>query len=67
MLLPFQQRVVEELAELNGRLGRLRVFIGSAAFEALDQPDRLDLMEQLYHMHMLSQILARRIARFEES
>jgi len=64
-LLPHQQRVVEEKAELDARLEKLSAFIESSSqFKALEHVDRHLLIQQETHMMKLSDILARRIKRF---
>lgn len=62
----YQERVVAEKAELDERLGKLRAFIASDAFPALPEyQDMALLRQQAAAMQRYSDILARRIGRFE--
>lgn len=64
VLEPHQERVVQEKAELDARLERLVAFIGGATYRLLPEAERMDLRKQRTCMRNLSNILARRIARF---
>jgi hypothetical protein len=59
---PYQERVVQEKKELDERMERLRQFIGTDAFDALDHDEQVRLEKQLDVMHDYSGILAERIA-----
>ena len=64
----FQQRVIQEKAELDARLTKLAAFTASnPVFKTLDDVDQLLLCRQTYAMQELSDILAERIARFHSS
>lgn len=63
-LLPYQQRVVEEKAALDANITKLRVFIGSPAFDAVYAAEQDRMQEQLAVMGDLSRILGERIAAF---
>lgn len=64
-LLPHQQRVVQERAELDLRLAKLSAFIEAAPeFKELDHVDRHLLVQQEELMVELEAVLAERIARF---
>lgn len=60
---PHQQRVVDELAELSDRLGKLNSFIGSAKFnEVGTQAERDLLLKQAGQMTAYWMTLHERIA-----
>lgn len=60
----YQLRVVEEKVELDGRLTRLGLFIGSDKFHELPEAERERLTRQWQHMSGYSQVLGDRIAAF---
>lgn len=60
----WQQRVVDEMAELDARRAKLDAFMASGAFHELREVDRLLLEQQYGHMTAYSATLARRIAGF---
>ena len=65
-LQPHQQRVIDEKAELDGRLGKLREFIcSSPIFKQLPGPERGRLYRQQTAMEAYSDVLGERIAAFE--
>lgn len=64
-LLPYQQRVVEEKAELDEKIGRLRVYIASPAFSAVYAAEQDRMQEQLAAMSNYSFILGERIKAFQ--
>ena len=59
-----QQRVVDEKAELDGRIERLHTFTGSDLFRTLDLAEQHRLERQLNLQRQLSAVLAERIAAF---
>lgn len=59
-----QQRVVDERAELDGRLAKLNTFIGGATCSALDADEQDRLKQQAAAMAIYSDILTERIAAF---
>lgn len=61
---PHQQRVVDERAELDGRLAKLNTFIDGATFSTLDADSQNLLKQQAATMAMYSDILTDRIAAF---
>lgn len=63
-LQPHQQRVVEEKADLDGRIERLHTFTGSDLFRTLDLAEQHRLVRQLNLQRQLSAVLAERIAAF---
>jgi len=63
-LQPWQQRLLEEKADLGRRLEALQKFCDSPAFWQLPEEDRKLLSLQESQMAALSQTLGRRIARF---
>lgn len=63
-LLPYQQRVVREKAELDTKLTALRVFVGSVAFDAVHIDERERMLRQLIAMQTYSNTLHARIKAF---
>lgn len=67
---PHQQRVVDEKAELDTKIGALSSFIGTfekpnSIFASLSEPERNRLYAQHRVMVEYSSILSERIAAFE--
>lgn len=60
----YQQRVVEEKAELDERITKLFAFIGSGDYVELATDERMRLQRQLSHMMSYRDILGERIAAF---
>ncbi len=58
---PYQQRVVAEKADLDGKILALRQFLGTPAFEDLEAYQRFLLNRQLGSMSTYSHILGERI------
>lgn len=63
-LQPWQQRVVDEKRDLDARLGRLRDFMRTEAFAAVDWPERDRLTLQEAFMAGYSRTLEMRIRAF---
>lgn len=63
-LAPHEVRVIAERAELVDRFDKLKRFIGSDQFEALQREDRFLLSEQLHVMATYNMVLTKRINRF---
>ena len=61
----WQQRVVDEKAELCERLAKLRQFRQTAEFAAMESDDRSLMEKQAEYMQEYADILGRRIARFK--
>lgn len=62
---PHQQRVVDEKAENDGRLEKLKAFIESnPTFETLPGAEQVRLCRQARIMRELSDVLGERIAEF---
>lgn len=61
---PHQQRVVDEKAELDDRLGKLTSFFGTEIFAGLDSAEMERLRRQAEVMQEYSDILGQRIAAF---
>ncbi|CDG21051.1 conserved protein of unknown function [Xenorhabdus poinarii G6] len=61
---PYQQRVIDELAELDSKIEKLSDFIGGAIYNGLDETDRVLLAMQLSAMKGYSEILHKRVSRF---
>lgn len=64
-LLPHQQRVVDEKAELDEKLERLIAFIGSGKYLDLSDSEMVRLLRQSNYMTDYSKVLGERIAAFE--
>lgn len=63
-LLPHQQRVVDECAEMNERTGKLGAFIATDIFATLDQAEKDRLVKQAGLMNQLVNVLSERIQAF---
>lgn len=63
-LLPHQERVVVERSELESKLIKLLRFLDTEFFFNLDKEDQKLLREQCDAMQTYSDILAKRIERF---
>lgn len=63
----WQCRVVEEKNELDEKLNKLNLFIETTKFWDLDNENRTLLRSQASAMSTYSDILARRIALFQEA
>lgn len=61
---PHQQRVVDEKAELDSKLGKLKAFFGTEDFGSLDNAEMDRLQRQADVMQQYSGILGDRIAAF---
>ena len=66
ILQPYQQRVVEEKADVDEKLAKLRAFTAQAGgvFDSLSTQEKWRLTEQLGYMARYSDVLGRRIAAF---
>lgn len=60
----YQQRVIDEKAELDGKLARLNAFTEGQAFAALPWDERCRLSRQALVMIEYSMVLGERIAAF---
>lgn len=67
MIQPHQQRVIDEKQELDDRLSKLRAFCSTVGgiFDSLPTEEKQRLTEQEGHMAAYSDVLRRRIERFE--
>jgi len=63
--LEFQQRVVDEKAQLDEKIKKLAYFLNGSVIETLESEDQTLLHEQFHVMEKYSDILRRRIARFK--
>lgn len=66
LLLPHQQRVVEERDELVDRLQKLNAFLDTPTFDALPKDERHRMVQQRMLMSLLAMTLKARIDAFEE-
>jgi hypothetical protein len=65
-LQPHQQRVVDELTELDTRITKLAVFINeSPVYRALENAEKERLFKQIGHMTGYASVLRERIAAFD--
>jgi hypothetical protein len=65
MSLPYQQRLIDEKNELDGKATKLSLFIGTNPdFETIDAEERERMKEQCEIMWQYSEILGKRIAAF---
>ena len=62
---PFQQRVVNEKAELSDKLDRLEAFASRADFSSVPPDEQARLTRQLLIMKLYEQVLSERIAEFK--
>lgn len=65
-LLPHQQRVVEEKAELDIKLEKLTTFLSSDMLKRIDDAEALRLVRQSNIMRRYSDVLDQRIKAFTE-
>lgn len=63
-LLPYQERVVSELEQRQAELTKLRAFIASDDFRAVERAERQRLMRQEAAMTELVTVLNERVAAF---
>ena len=61
---PHEQRVMDEKAELDARLERLRAFMAGQTFRSIDNLQRDLMARQAAYMSAYSQTLGERIATF---
>lgn len=66
MLLPYQERVIQEKQELDDRIYRLTEFTLSHNFEGVNMYEQQRLLKQLRIMQEYSAILIERIYNFGE-
>ena len=64
---PHQQRVIEEKAELDERLSKLKAFAGTEEFASLSEAERARLNCQGLFMAGYSAVLGERIAAFSQA
>lgn len=64
-LLPYQERVVSELEQRQAELTKLRAFIASEKFRAVERAERQRLMRQEAAMTELVTVLDERVAAFK--
>lgn len=63
-MLPHQQRVIDEKAELDERLAKLLAFLNGDVVQTLSWPEQARLGDQCAIMAQYSSILGKRIAAF---
>lgn len=66
-LKPHEQRVVDEMIELDGKRDKLEAFTKTETFVNLSLGERTLLREQCYFMKRYSEILAARINLFKDA
>ena len=62
---PYQDRVLNEKAELDQRLGKLQAFLSTATFNSLDADEQARLRRQAGIMQEYSVVLGERLAAFK--
>ncbi len=60
----YQQRVIDEKAELDDKLSRLKPFFETPVFAGLPDDEKSRLSQQCHHMEQYSSILEQRISAF---
>lgn len=63
-MLPYQQRVIDEKAELDERLAKLNKFLATGTFAELPQDEQDRMQRQAKYMRRYSEILGNRIEAF---
>jgi uncharacterized protein YydD (DUF2326 family) len=61
---PFQQRVVEEVRELRGKLDKLNQFVQTEMFNQLPDAEKARMLKQRSLMSDYADVLDERIAAF---
>jgi hypothetical protein len=61
---PYQDRVLNEKAELDAKLGKLQAFLNTSTFGSLDVDEQERLRKQAGIMQEYSAVLADRLAHF---
>jgi hypothetical protein len=64
VLEPYQQRIVDEKADLDGKIKRLMDFINSEKFKSVNTIEKTRLEQQFHIMLEYSKILRQRIHAF---
>ncbi len=59
---PFQQRVIDEKLELDGKITKLAVFRTTSLFDSIDPSEQSRMTDQEVTMREYSRILGERIA-----
>lgn len=63
-MLPHQERVVEELSQLNDNIEKLSTFMHGDIYPSMPATDQGLLMVQIRAMKLYSETLAERVSRF---
>jgi hypothetical protein len=63
-LLPHQQRVVDEKAELSEKVTKLEIFLGGGTYASLPAAEQTRLSRQFLIMQLYEQVLSERISSF---
>lgn len=63
-LAPHEIRMMEEQAQLTGRIDKLVAFVHTGQFQEMATEDRMLLLEQLSAMQQYGHVLNKRISRF---
>jgi hypothetical protein len=63
-MLEFQDRVIQEKAELSDKLDKLEAFEGGRVYNSLPPAEQSRLTRQLWIMRLYEQVLAERISAF---
>jgi len=62
---PYQQRVVDERAELDQKLEKLATFLESSASSNIAKDEKMRMVKQAIAMRLYSSILSERIEAFQ--
>ena len=60
----YQQRVADEQAELDIKIGKLLVFLGTSKYHDSDKEEQERMQRQYIAMKTYSEVLAERLAAF---
>ena len=66
-MLPYQQRVIDEKAELDERLVKINKFFATDTFSSLPQDEQDRMQRQATYMKRYSEILGQRVEAFPGS
>jgi hypothetical protein len=62
----WQQKVIDEKADLDSKIERLETFLGTEPYRGLSSPEQDRLHQQRQAMRIYSDVLGRRIAAFTQ-
>jgi hypothetical protein len=62
----WQQKVIDEKADLDSKIERLETFLGTESYRGLSSPEQDRLQQQRQAMRIYSDVLGGRIAAFTQ-